>query len=46
MLGGVYLGLCTMLGAVVDMPWQLVGFTCFGCNALMIGAVHEMVNHN
>jgi hypothetical protein len=46
LVGGVYLGACTMLGAVIDVPWQLVGLTCFGCIGLMIASVHEMCNFN
>jgi hypothetical protein len=46
LLTSVYLGVCTVLGAAIDMPWQIVGTTCFGCVILMIAAMHELIFNN
>jgi hypothetical protein len=46
LMTGVYLGCWTLLGAVIDLPWQLIGLTCFGCVSMCAASVHEMINYN
>jgi hypothetical protein len=46
LLTGVYLGVWTFLGCVIDLPWQLVGLTCFGCVSMSIASIYEMCHFN